>query len=140
LFAVSGFNAPKRNRDEEYIAMKLEIHKENGFLVVCPLEKRLDAKVGEDFRNKLLDLIRKGNRNLLLDLRHVKLVDSSGLGAMVSALKFLGKNGNLKICSVGPKVRFMLELTRLHKVFTIYDCPQEAFAGQDDSLYPSPKH
>ncbi len=63
--------------------------------VVRPDGERLDIAVASDFRNALLELIQNGRRNLVVNLKDVSFIDSSGLGALVSALKTLKANGRL---------------------------------------------
>ena len=43
----------------------------------------------------LLSLIEQGNRQLVVDLNDVTFIDSSGLGALVSALKTLKRSNGV---------------------------------------------
>ena len=91
--------------------------------VVQPDGDRLDIAVASDFRNTLLDLIENGRRNLVVDLKTVSFIDSSGLGALVSALKTLkanGGNGDVRLAHVQEPVVALLEIIRLNRVFTTY--------------------
>jgi anti-sigma B factor antagonist len=93
----------------------------NGFTVLTLQEKRLDARAANDFKKSIQSLIGEGRRNLLLDLKNVKFIDSSGLGALVSCLKALGKDGDMQLCSISPAVQSLLKLTRLDRIFTIHE-------------------
>jgi anti-sigma B factor antagonist len=53
----------------------------------------------------------------------VQFIDSSGLGALVSALKRIGRVGHLKVCGLNESLRSMFELTRLNRVIPIADIP-----------------
>jgi anti-sigma B factor antagonist len=101
--------------------MHFETKQEDGILVVVPLEKRLDAHVAPAFRAQLLERIDEGARHLVIDLAKVEFMDSSGLGALVSALKRLGRDGDLRVSSLTPAVRSMFELTRLNRVIKIVE-------------------
>jgi anti-sigma B factor antagonist len=55
-----------------------------------------------------------------VDLSQTRLVDSSGLGALISLHKTMAsRKGHVRILSPTPTVEQILELTRLHLVFEI---------------------
>lgn len=109
--------------------MLLENMEKNGILVVKLLEKRLDAHLAVEFKETLARLISEGHRKILLDLETVEFIDSSGLGAIVSALKRIsGENGDLIICSLQDATSSMFKLTRMDKVFSIYTSESEALS------------
>jgi anti-sigma B factor antagonist len=97
--------------------------------VVRPESERLDIAVASDFRNALLELIENGRRNLVVDLKDVSFIDSSGLGALVSALKTLkanGGNGDVRLAEVQEPVVSLLEIIRLNRVFSTYPSVENA--------------
>lgn len=107
--------------------MEMKSEKKNDVLVVSPMEKRLDAKVATDFKENLLNKVKnEGQSRILINLDAIDFIDSSGLGAMVSVLKVIGKNGELKIAKPRDQVKNMFDLTRLNLVFNIYDDFDEA--------------
>jgi anti-sigma B factor antagonist len=72
-----------------------------------------------ELRQNVMDMIRKGEKNFLLDFHKCTFIDSTGLGVLVSAFKKCIENqGSLKLCSVdNPNVLKIFTLTRLDKVF-----------------------
>ena len=61
---------------------------------------------------------------IVLDLSKVTHMDSSGLGALVSVWASAKKNGcELKLTSLGERVRELLRLTGLEKVLTVSRFP-----------------
>ena len=97
--------------------------------VVRPDSDRLDIAVASDFRNALLELIGNGRRYLVVDLKTVSFIDSSGLGALVSALKTLkanGGNGDVRLAHVQEPVVALLEIIRLNRVFSTYPSVENA--------------
>lgn len=89
---------------------------------VLALEGRLDASSAEDFKNGVQELIRDGRVNIVVDLGAVNFLDSSGLGSLVAALRSVNKlDGDIKLASLQEPVRLIIELTRLHRVFDIFD-------------------
>ncbi len=93
-------------------------------------EDRLDAHNSGELKTQMLTFFDEGKNNLVIDLKAVRFVDSSGLGSLVSGFKNASaRNGNLKLCGLQPQVRSMFELTRLHRVFEIFPDADEALAS-----------
>lgn len=105
--------------------MKLE---ENGKVVVMVVkEERLDAHNSEDLKQELGRLFNEGKTSVVVDLKEVRFIDSSGLGALVSGFKNASsRQAELKLSSLQSQVKSMFELTRLHRVFDIYQTVDEA--------------
>jgi len=110
--------------------MQMESESINNILVITPREKRIDASSATAFKGQLVDWINSGNHRLLLDLGHVDFIDSSGLGALVSALKSLGNSGDLLLCNVSKPVMSLFNLTRMDRIFQIYPNREEAISLQ----------
>ncbi len=105
--------------------MKLE---ENGkVMVVVVKEERLDAHNSEVLKQELGRLFNEGKASVVVDLKEVRFIDSSGLGALVSGFKNASsRQAELKLSSLQSQVKSMFELTRLHRVFDIYQTVDEA--------------
>ena len=89
---------------------------------VLKIEGRLDASSAKDIKEKV-DLLTKENRvKLVIDMGGVDFIDSSGLGSLVASLRSVNKlGGDIKISALQDQVRAIFELTRLHRIFGIYD-------------------
>jgi len=110
-------------------SMRIDVANDNGATVVRPSGERLDIEVASDFRAMLLSLIEQGHRRLVVDLSDVSFIDSSGLGALVSALKTLKRadtGGDVRLARVQAPVVSLLEIIRLNRVFTTYATVEEA--------------
>lgn len=110
--------------------MIINILENSGATLLELREERLDAHNSGDLKNEMLSLFEDGKNQLVIDLKDVRFIDSSGLGALVSGYKNASaRNGNLKLCSLQPQVKSMFELTRLHRVFEIYPGADDALAS-----------
>lgn len=112
--------------------MQIETYERQGVTVVEPREGRLDAEVAGDLRAALLAAVERGTRRLIIDLQAVEFIDSSGLGALVSALKRLKQldpTGDIRLAQVQPPVLAVLEIIRLHRVFPPFPSVDEALRG-----------
>ena len=101
---------------------------EKGIIIVELSERRATVEIAKDFKNDFLALIENGNtKKIIVDFSKVEFVDSSFLGAIVSGLKKITSlKGDIKILSLQSPVRAMFELTRLYKVFEIFDNKEDA--------------
>lgn len=103
------------------------IHERLNGTDVMKLVGRLDAVSSKGFRKEIATLTESRRCHILLDLSELEFVDSSGLGALVSALRTVNNlGGDIRLAAVKPEVRAILELTRLHRVFAIYSDRQSA--------------
>jgi anti-sigma B factor antagonist len=79
-----------------------------------------DLVIGESeslFKRTVTRLLEEGKVNLLVDLRKVGFLDSSGLGALVRAMTSSQKEGGqTKLLGAGPQIRKLLEMTKLDSV------------------------
>jgi anti-sigma B factor antagonist len=107
--------------------MNLKTEQNGAVLVVMVHEERLDAHNSDELKAEISRLFESGTKNLLVDLKEVRFIDSSGLGVLVSGYKNASTHqGSIKLCSLQTQVKSMFELTRLHRVFDIYQTIDEA--------------
>ena len=95
------------------------VQTQNGMTTVQLQGNRLDASVAEGVKSDIKKVIDGGERQLTVDFANVQFMDSSGLGALVGALKMMGRGGQMEIINAAPAVLKVLKLTRMNKVFTI---------------------
>src|SRR3954454_24237698 len=109
--------------------MRFEHTEKGDVLVAKVLDSRIVADVAPRFKHQLIDYVSNGHRSIVLDMEAVSFIDSSGLGALVSSLKAIGKDGDLVLCGTGGTVVSMFKLTRMDKVFRMFGTPEEAVAA-----------
>jgi anti-sigma B factor antagonist len=98
--------------------------------VIEPLVERLDHDNAGVLRARLLDLAAAGERAIVVDLGRVAFLDSSALGAVLSGLKALGPEGRLSLCALSPRVRHVIELTRLDRIVRLFETREAAIAAE----------
>ena len=97
-------------------------------LVLRVGETRLDAAKAPALRTELLRHIDAGHSQIVLDLSATEFMDSSGLGALVSAVKRLGSSGTLSIAGAHGAVTRLFTLTRMDRVFALHANTEAAVA------------
>ena len=80
----------------------------------------LDGTKAGQFRQEISNLVESNVDIVLIDFQDVTFMDSSGLGALVLALKTVrAAGGKLVICSVNEQIKMLFELTSMDRVFEI---------------------
>ena len=80
----------------------------------------LTAATALGFKDRVLELIEAGHNLLVIDLAAVRIVDASGIGALVSLLKRIGVRGEVALCGLSESVMQMFRITRMDRVFAIH--------------------
>lgn len=107
--------------------MNLKLEENGKVMLVIVKEERLDAHNSEHLKQELSRLFGEGKTSVVVDLKEVRFIDSSGLGALVSGFKNASsRQASIKLSSLQSQVKSMFELTRLHRVFDIYTTIDEA--------------
>ncbi len=104
--------------------MRIERSDHEGVSVVHVHATRIDAAIAIRFKESMRELTATGPDRVVLDLSEVEFLDSSGLGAVVAAMKLLGPQRRLELAGLTPSVERVFRLTRMDSVFTIHpDAP-----------------
>jgi len=97
------------------------------FPYVFQLKTRLlSASVAPELLYWVGSLLEAGAKNLVIDMREVLFMDSSGLGSLVIAHNRVQKaDGKLALCCLGGQARMLFELSGMEKVFEVYATPED---------------
>jgi anti-sigma B factor antagonist len=107
--------------------MNLKTESNGGYVIVFVKEERLDAHNSGDLKTEMNRLFESGSINLIINLKEVRFIDSSGLGVLVSGFKNAStRHGSIKLSGLQTQVKSMFELTRLHRVFDIFTTVDDA--------------
>lgn len=86
----------------------------------------LDGIKANHLRREVSDVVAAGAEVILIDLKDVTFMDSSGLSGLVSAMKTVRtSNGKLYLCSINEQVKMVFELTRMNRVFDTFPNREE---------------
>ncbi len=89
-------------------------------------------------RDLVRNLISAGNKKILLNLRNVDYIDSSGLGELVSAFTSMRSGGGeLKLLNLTKRVQALLQITKLYTVFDITDDEATSLKSFSPSIWPA---
>ena len=109
------------------MALKITSREVDG-VVVLELDGRI--VLGEEtvaLREKVKGLLAEGKKKLVLDLKKVTTIDSSGLGALVAAYTSAKSGGaSLMLCNLGSRFSELLQITKLYTVFQVSSTEADA--------------
>jgi anti-sigma B factor antagonist len=101
-----------------------------GEVTMIDVRGRLTLTEGQAIHDLLLDLFRAGQRRVVLNLREVSYLDSSGLGQLVRGLFTAEKHkAELKAIGLNRRVQEVLKLTNLYEMFSDYPDEQAALGS-----------
>ncbi len=80
-----------------------------------------------DIESKLVGFLETPGAKLVLDLRHVEMVDSAGVTTLAVCAQTSDRNGGqVAIASPSPRARKVFEITHLAQLMPIHDDVQSA--------------
>lgn len=102
--------------------LQVEMEKHRDTLIVR-LSGELDHHTADDVRMRMDEEIGRGNcRNLVLSLKSLQFMDSSGIGVILGRYKLIKqKGGKMVVCDVNPPVYRLFEMSGLFKIMSIFD-------------------
>ncbi|XDA98597.1 STAS domain-containing protein [Sulfitobacter sp. LCG007] len=108
--------------------MEISSRAEGRLLVIAVHERRIDAAAAIAFKDAVRPLLAGGDPLVLIDLKEVDFIDSSGLGAIVAAFKSLGPGRMMALAGLSPTVQKVFQLTRMDTIFRIFPDLEQALS------------
>jgi anti-sigma B factor antagonist len=112
--------------------MSLKVNvRQVGQVAVIDLSGKITLGEGSGtLRDTVAEVAGKGNKNILLNMADVSYIDSAGLGEMVgSYTSVTNKGGQLKMVNLQTKLKDLMQITKLHTVFHVFEAEDEAIAS-----------
>lgn len=105
----------------------------NRFLQECVVVDIADDKFGYPktlvLKSHVTRLLSEGNRQIVLNLGKVEMLDSFGLAVLISLLKLCKEcHGNLTLYGLNEQVSRLIELTHMDRVLEIWESEGQAIS------------
>ncbi len=101
----------------------------DGDKVILAVHGSVDLTTAPALRTRLAELIDDGHVCIIVDMTDTDFLDSTGLGALVAALKRLRiKDGEIRVVCDTGHVRKVFEITSLDRVFAMHESLEAALA------------
>ncbi len=107
--------------------MKVTVRQRDS-VTILDLKGKITIGVGDvALRNAVQEAINSGATKVVINLRDVTTIDSSGVGELVSAYTTATNRGaKLRLANLPSKVSDILQITQLITVFDVFDSEDEA--------------
>jgi anti-sigma B factor antagonist len=110
--------------------MEINIRSEEGVVILDLVGKLVIGEGDVQLREEVVDQLERGEKKLLLNLKGVKTMDSSGLGELIRCKASANSvDATIKLVHVEDKVQEVLEMTRLIGVFDNFNDEIDAIAS-----------
>jgi anti-sigma B factor antagonist len=102
-----------------------------GAVTILELDGRLVLGEGDAvFRARVTELAAQGRVNVVVDLRNVTYIDSSGVGVLAEKyLSLRRKGGDLKLLHLSPRSHRIMEISGLLSIFASFDSEHDAVSS-----------
>ncbi len=105
-------------------------HSEHNGIHLMSLAGFLDAHTAPEFEKAIQEHLQAGRVKLIADCAGLTYISSAGLGVFMSFIEELREaGGDLKLCSIAPKVYQVFEVLGFPSLFEIVDSPEAAIAS-----------
>jgi anti-sigma B factor antagonist len=116
---------------EDLVDLSLSTRAEGGRTVV-EVAGEIDVYTAPKLREQLADLVDAGRNDIVVDMRGVEFLDSTGLGVLVGGLKRIRQNdGSMQLVCTQERILKIFRITGLTKVFPIHESVATAMAAGD---------
>jgi anti-sigma B factor antagonist len=110
--------------------MKFSKREVGGVTILEPKGKITIGAGDVALRGALEEIIQGDDSKILLDLKGVKKMDSSGLGELIAAHNSVTEaGGSIKLMNLPSKLHGVLGITQIVSVFDVFDDESEALAS-----------
>jgi len=106
--------------------------RQSGTSTIVDVVGDIDLYNSPEIRKVLLEHIRdKKVPRIIINLKEVRYIDSSGVASLVEGLKVArNMNSRFMLYGLSPAAREVLELSRLIKVFEVFENEEQAVAAK----------
>ena len=110
--------------------MKFDIKKRNNVVIIILEGEMVGGPDATLLSERFRELIAQGKNHIILDMKHVDYMNSSGLGILIAGVTTIrNSGGDLKLLNLVKKLKDLLQITKLHQIFDIYENEDEAIGS-----------
>ena len=107
--------------------MKYSVDKQERYTIFSLQEDNLNSVMAPDLKSEFIVMVNEGVENLILNLKDVKFVDSSGLSAILTANRLWKGVGSFILTGIDhPSVKKLIEISRLDSILTLIPTVEES--------------
>jgi len=103
------------------LSLQIEME-QRGKVLVVRLKGELDHHTADHVKQRMEEAIENGSLHVILSVKDLTFMDSSGLGVILGRYKQItAKGGKMVVCDMSPSVYRLFEMSGLFKILSIQD-------------------
>ncbi len=115
--------------------MELSFKQIDEITVVKIESSELNHAVSHDFQRQISPIFEEKQFNIALDMNSVDFMDSMGIGTLITLRnKLMKEKGNIAMFNISDRVKKIIDIAALHKVFELYETEEDAVNGLKEKM------
>lgn len=107
--------------------MLYEKAEKDGVVVLSLKSSMMGGSDATKINEEIHQLVEQNKKQIVLNLKELEWINSSGLGILVGNLTTVkNSGGNLFLCNLSEKISNLLSITKLSAIFQCYESVDEA--------------
>jgi anti-sigma B factor antagonist len=109
--------------------------RQRGDVSLVELSGRLTSFETSALRDTISGLLKRGRNNIILNMRGLSYLDSSGIGELARIyVTVIKRDGVMKVVGLRPKIEEILKITQLHQIFQEFNDEEAALQSFPESV------
>ena len=110
----------------EALALEQTIAAKEPVIVVRLTAEQIDAGNASEVKHYLHNVV-GGSKRVVLDMSSAEYIDSAGLNLLLHLWREVkDSGGDIKLCGLQSRVRMLIQLVRMHRIFEVFNTTDEA--------------
>lgn len=107
--------------------MKFLVDKQDNYVIVEIQEEEINSMNAPKLKSEFVFFNTEGYKNIIIDLKSVKFIDSSGLSAILVGNRLCkDSNGIFAITHIGEQVGKLIKISQLENILNIFSSVKDA--------------
>jgi anti-sigma B factor antagonist len=107
--------------------MNFSVTDKEGIIILSLKGKIMGGPEATEINDKINQLLDEKKLKIVIDLKNVEWMNSSGIGILINTNTLLrNNNGALRLINISDKIKNLLKITKLDTVFKTYDTYEQA--------------
>ena len=110
--------------------MNFSVSEKAGIVLLSLKGKIMGGPEATEINDKINQLLDENKLKIIMDLKQVEWINSSGIGILINTNTVLRNNyGSLRLICLSDKIKNLLKITKLDTIFKIFDTYKDALAS-----------
>ncbi len=106
--------------------MDFKLDKYENYSIASIGDEKVDSTIAPELKSRFMEIAQEGVNSLIVDMKEVKYVDSSGLSALLVGNRSFSDRGVFVLFNVTDHVMKLISISQLDKVMNIVPTQEEA--------------